>query len=76
MKTYYGTYTEYGYKIRETEEDNPVYEAGNHRLESTTIVSPHNEYALSLKAIRNFCESTGKEIAKENSGQWNGIQSE
>ena len=60
MKRYIGEYNEQGYTIYEINTEEPVYTAGNYRLD--------------LHAIGESCEQTGKKIAEENNGKWIGSE--
>lgn len=65
-----GYYDENGYQIENHRECEILYQAGNNPLESSSYV-PVNE-GLPIKTIREYCERTGKEMAKENNAYWLG----
>jgi hypothetical protein len=72
MKHYYGEYDETGYTIWEADTPDPVYSAGNHKLDSFQGASIGSPEAMDLHAIGQACEKTGMNIAEENGGQWRG----
>ena len=64
----YGHYNQYGYKIFD-EDDKLVYQAGNNPYDSSpgqTLVCD----GLTAKELRQFCNQTGREIAKEQGEKW------
>ena len=70
MKHYCGEYDETGYAIWEGIV--LVYSAGNHKLDSVQSAPTGSPEAMDLHAIGQACEQTGKNIAEENGGQWDG----
>lgn len=51
-----------------------LYEAGNSPYDSTTIVPM--DRGLTIQTMRDYCETTGKEIAEEQGLEWIGCSEE
>lgn len=71
MKEYYGYYNEWGYRIFDINGDE-IYNAGNSPHESSGVVARAD--GLPLTTLREFCNYTGKMIAKDNDGKWFGCK--
>jgi hypothetical protein len=72
-KVYYGEYNENGYTIDFVgNQSDPVYQAGNCKYDSAQYLPPNAAGTLDIITIQQFCESTGKDLAKENKGRWQG----
>lgn len=74
-KHYFGEFNRNGYLIwlcgvRIT--GDPVYQAGNCEYDSSQYLPIGAEGTIDLATIEEYCDSTGKEIAKENGGLWTG----
>ena len=73
---FFGDYSLYGYEIHEQDEDGrfvgEVYWASNSRYDSQQRVDPKGPDAATLGDIKRWCEITGKQIAEERGGVWNG----
>ena len=65
-----GFYDKFGYTIEDESTGEVLYTAGNNPLESSSIVSP--EKGLTISMIKKYCRQSGKEIAKENKGEFIG----
>jgi hypothetical protein len=65
-----GEYNQYGYSIFVNGKE--YYNAGNHPQDSSQTVDIDDPKCLPLKEIRKMCVQTGKEIAKEEKGEWGG----
>lgn len=71
MKEYHGYYNEWGYRIFDINGDE-IYNAGNSPHESSGVVARAD--GLPLTTLREFCNYTGKMIAKDNDGKWLGCK--
>ena len=66
-----GEYNRDGYTVLVNDE--PVYAAGNHKLESTSHATrPENR--LNLRTLRQFCALTCRLIAGERNGAFAGVE--
>jgi len=75
MKEYYGEFNNNGYEIwLNGENGDAVYRAGNCKFDSAQWLPPNAPGTIDIATIEEFCESTGKEIAKENGGAWMGAK--
>lgn len=50
------------------------YAAGNHRQDSAQSATPGTRDALRLREIRKLCVRTAKEIAREHSARFGGVE--
>ncbi len=67
----HGYYDEYEYTIY-NEEGEEIYRAGNSPYESQTVVPL--DYAVSLFDMKNYCITTGEDMAKDEGGEWVGCE--
>jgi len=69
-----GYYNEHGYQI-ETDNlsDCILYYASNHALDSQQD-GTGTQHQLPLEIIKDYCEQTAKEIAREKHAKFNGIE--
>ncbi len=67
-----GYYNEYGYFIMDLNTNEELYNAGNSPFDSTSILPM--DKGVGLDAVKEFCESTGKEMADELSGKFLGCE--
>lgn len=69
---YIGRYNSWGYAVFNMSAGDCVYTAGNSPYDSQVYTTP--EFGLSLATMREFCEQTTREIAKENGGNFDGVE--
>ena len=50
-----------------------LYQAGNHRQDSTDYAEPGSKEALPLRTLRNFCIKTARELAVEHKAKFGGV---
>jgi hypothetical protein len=74
MRKFYGEFNRNGYTIYEqgVHDSDPEYQAGNCRFDSAQTLPVGAEGTLDACELEELCESTGIEIANENSGEWLG----
>jgi len=70
----FGKYTKYGYEVRCDEGQDPIYQAGNSKYDSTQYVSPDGPDAVSIESLAEYCEDTGKNMADELEAEWLGCE--
>lgn len=71
-----GEFSEEGYEVQVISGARIVhsYAAGNHRQDSAQSATPGTPEALRLSEIRQLCVRTTKDIARERSAQYGGVQ--
>lgn len=74
-----GFYNEYGYHIDRIVngriEGDPLYRAGNSRFDSAqSCYTLEPDQVVDLDALKEYCEGTGKEIAKEHNLTFLGVE--
>jgi hypothetical protein len=68
-----GSYNEYGYAVVNHTTSTVVYTAGNSLYDSQTYLEPSDERAVSLALMREFCQETTRDIARENKAEYGGV---
>lgn len=73
MKRYYGEFNENGYEIFLVGNmEGAIYQAGNCKYDSYQWLPVGGKGVIDIITIEDYCNSTGREIAKENGGVWTG----
>ena len=67
-------YNELGYRVHNITTNKELYTAGNSPFDSQCYVSVVD--GVGLEAIKQYCEQTTKDIAKENNAKYAGIEYE
>lgn len=68
-----GIYSPDGYTI-ESDDGQELYQAGNHRQDSTSFADPGSCDALPLAMIRKICERTLAEMCRERRAVYGGVR--
>ena len=72
-KHYFGEFNENGYSIFcDSQHEDAIYQAGNCQYDSSQYLPIGSKGSIDIATIEAYCDQTGKEIAKENSGIWDG----
>ncbi len=76
QKVVIGEFSEEGYEVQVISGARIVhsYAAGNHRQDSAQGATPGTPEALRLRDIRKLCARTAKDIAREHSARYGGVQ--
>ena len=71
-----GHYNELEYRITDIDTDTDMYRAGNNPNSSYTGDTVPADQGVGIESMKRFTEQTGKDIARENSCQFLGIEYE
>lgn len=72
-RKYFGSFNRNGYEINYPgNTSDPIYQASNCKYDSGQYLPPDADGSLDIATIEEFCDSTGKQIAEDNGGEWIG----
>jgi hypothetical protein len=74
MEHFFGEFNRSGYSIyqKDAPQLDAIYQAGNCKYDSSQCLPIGSSGSLDIATIEEFCNSTGKALADERSGVWDG----